>query len=171
VSYITHAHLAERPGAKELAEAATPAHLRATPPELMEAALTGADRSSWTADENARADEALARIDDAVKDAAAVIDGFLAKRGYLPLDPVPDMVTVWCRAITRYNLHQHRVSNEGTDPIVRDYRDAMKLLQLTADGKFSLGGNDPVQASPSAVDVRFDASPSVFSRNELKAFR
>ncbi|MEO1819914.1 phage protein Gp36 family protein, partial [Pseudomonas sp.] len=76
-----------------------------------------------------------------------------------------------CRAITRYNLHQHRVSNEGTDPIVRDYRDAMKLLQLTADGKFSLGGNDPVQASPSAIDVRFDADTNVFSRKELKAFR
>ena len=171
MSYITHAQLAERPGARELAEVATPAHLRMVPYELMEAALTGGDRSGWSADENQRADEALERIDDAVRDAAAVIDGFLARRGYLPLDPVPDMVTVWCRASVRYYLHQHRLSTETNDPIVRDYRDAMKFLQLTADGKFSLGADDPIQSNPNSVDVRFEATPNVFSRKELKAFR
>lgn len=171
MTYITHAQLAERPGARELAEVATPGHLRMVPYELMEAALTGGDRSSWTADENERADAALERIDDAARDAQAVIDGFLARRGYLPLNPVPDIVTVWCRAIVRYYLHQHRLSTESNDPIVRDYRDAMKLLQLTADGKFSLGADDPIQNDPNALDVRFEADPNVFSRDQLKAFR
>lgn len=171
MSYITHAQLAERPGARELAEVATPAHLRMVPYELMAAALTGSDRSAWTAEENERADAALERIDDAIKDAQAMIDGFLALRGYLPLDPVPGIVTAWCRAITRYKLHQHRLSTDDKDPIVRDYRDAMKLLQLTADGKFSLGANDPIQTDPNSIDVRFDADPNVFGRDQLKAFR
>ncbi|TBU75201.1 gp436 family protein [Phytopseudomonas daroniae] len=169
--YISHTELHERPGARELAEVATAQHERMVPYELMEAALTGADRSAWSDEENARADDALQRIDDARRDAGAVIDGYLAKRGYLPLDPVPGIVVAWCRAITRYFLHQHLISADDKSPIVRDYRDALKFLQLTAEGKFSLGADDPVQNDPNLVDVRFEASPNVFSRNQLRSFR
>ncbi|MCO1335471.1 DUF1320 domain-containing protein [Microbulbifer sp. OS29] len=140
--YISHAQLAERPGARELAEVASPAHEALVDYDLMQATLLGADRSTWSAAEIIVADNALVRIDDAISDAKSVIDGFLGRRGYLPLDPVPGIVTTWARAICRYLLHQDRVSGESDDPIVRDYRDALKLLQLTADGKFSLGLED-----------------------------
>jgi phage gp36-like protein len=143
MSYISHAQLAERPGARELAEVATATHEHIVAAELMEATLQGDDRSAWSADEIAVADDALQRIDDAVSDAQATIDGFLGKRGYLPLNPVPGIVTAWTRAIARYFLHKDRIrTDEKSDPIVRDYRDAMKLLQLTAEGKFSLGADD-----------------------------
>ena len=56
---------------------------------------------------------------------------------------MPGIVTAWTRAIARYFLHKDRIrTDEKSDPIVRDYRDAMKLLQLTAEGKFSLGAED-----------------------------
>lgn len=169
--YISNAELHERPGARELAEVATAEHERTVPYELMEAALTDADRGSWSAEENARADDALQRIDDARRDAEAVIDGYLSKRGYLPLNPVPGIVVAWCRAITRYFLHQNLIGADDKSPIVRDYRDTLKFLQLTADGKFSLGADDPVQGNPSALDVRFEASPNVFNRSQLRSFR
>ena len=89
MSYISHVQLAERPGARELAEVATATHEHIVAAELMEATLQGGDRSAWSADEIAVADDALQRIDDAVSDAQATIDGFLGKRGYLPLNPVP----------------------------------------------------------------------------------
>ncbi len=168
--YITHAQLAERPGARELAEVATAQHEALVPYELMQAALTGASRSAWTVDENARADEALLRIDEAVTNAGGVIDGFLARRGYLPLNPVPDIVVVWCRSIARYFLHQDRLSTEDKDPIVRDYKDTMKLLQLTADGKFFLGADD-MTLTDQSLDVQFESSPSVFNRSQLNSFR
>ncbi len=171
MSYITHAQLNERPGALELSQVATALHERAVPAELMEAALTGGDTSSWSADEIARAQDAIQRIDDAVADAVAVIDGYLAKRGYLPLDPVPPMVSVWCRAITRYYLHQNNSGTDDKDPIVRDYKDALRFLQLTADGKFSLGADDTVENSPNAVEIQIDSDPKVFGRDQLKAFR
>lgn len=142
--YITHAQLAERPGSKELAQVATPEQYRVVDTALMQATLLGADRAAWTEAEIAAADAALARINDATKDAGALIDGFLGKRGYLPLNPVPDIVTTWCRAISRYFLHQHRLNADDKDPITRDYKDALRLLQLTADGKFSLGIADNV---------------------------
>lgn len=169
--YVTHIELAERPGALELAQVASTEHQAIVEYELMDATLRAGDRSAWTVDEVAAADAALARIDDAVAEADALIDGFLARRGYpLPLDPVPGVVAGWSRSITRYFLHKARISDERSDPIARDYRDALKLLQLTADGKFSLGAADPVLAT-SGTDVQFSGDANVFSRDQLKAFR
>ena len=99
-----------------------------------------------------------------------MIDGYLAKRGYvLPLNPVPGLVVAWCRAITRYMLHKDRRALEATDRIARGYTDAQRLLQQTADGKFSLGAEDVV--ANDKLDARFECAPSVFSRRELGAFR
>ncbi|MFV0664350.1 phage protein Gp36 family protein [Denitromonas sp.] len=168
--YATHLDLAESPGARELAEIASPEHAPMVAYELMDAALRGADLSGWQADEVALAHQALARIDDAVRDAAALIDGYLAKRGYaLPLDPVPGLVTAWARALVRYMLHKDRRSLEDNDPIVRNWRDAVRLLQQTADGKFGLHAADAVAVNK--LDARLCGAPNVFGRDELRAFR
>jgi phage gp36-like protein len=172
MQYITAAALAERPGARELSQAATASHLRPVVWELMEATLRGGDRSTWTAEQQAEADDALRRIEDAAAQAESLVDGYLGKRGYsLPLSPVPELVTGWVRDIARYLLHKDRGGKEDSDPIVRAYRDALKFLQQIAEGKFSLGANDPVAASPSAIDVRFEADDNVFSREQLRVFR
>lgn len=168
--YISHTQLAERPGARELAQVATAEHEGQVSYELMEATLLGEDRSSWPPEEIAVADDALQRIDDAVKDASALIDGYLAKRGYpVPLNPVPDLLVTWARWITRYLLHQDRISDERSDPIVRDYRDALKFLQQVANGQFSLGANDPVAESAADLDVQFESDPPVFGRRNMRS--
>ncbi|MBZ8143413.1 hypothetical protein CLD22_26605, partial [Rubrivivax gelatinosus] len=144
MAYVTHLQLAERPGARELAQVASPDHAAVVADELMDATLRGGDRAAWSEDERAVADAALARIDQVVAQADSLIDGFLVKRGYpLPLNPVPLIVAAWATAIARYQLHKDRIGDEKTDPIARDYRDAMKLLQLTSTGQFSLGADDP----------------------------
>lgn len=145
MTYITHKQLHERPGARELAQIASDEHKPMVPYELMELSLLSQDRSTYTPEQIVFADEALARIDDAVADATGLIDGYLRKAGYaLPLSPVPRLVSVWCRAIGRYFLHQHRRSLESDDTIVRDYKDALKLLQQVANGDLSLGIDDEV---------------------------
>lgn len=166
--YITLAQLAEQPGVKELAEVATPAHLRLVDYDLMHATLTGADRSAWTPDETAVADLAIARINSAITEAVAEIDGFLSPRGYLPLQSVPDIVSSWCRAITRYKLHQNRLNADDKDPITRAYTDAMKLLKLTAEGKFSLGVEDKVITQGAGMP-EFVSGQSIF-RDAMKDF-
>lgn len=172
MQYITAAQLAERPGARELSQVATRADLRPVAWELMEATLRGGDRSTWTSDDIAVADDALGRIDDAVMQAESLIDGYLARRGYaLPLNPVPELVTGWVRDIARYLLHKDRSGKEDSDPIVRAYRDAMKFLELIAAGKFSLGAQDAIVNDPGSVDVRFESSPNVFNRDQLGSFR
>ena len=87
----------------------------------------------------------------------------------LPLSPVPGLVAAWCRAIARYMLHKDRRALEATDRIARGYTDAQRLLQQTADGKFSLGAEDVV--ANDKLDARFECAPSVFSRRQLGAYR
>lgn len=141
--YITTAQLADRPGATELAQVASPERSAIVDATLMDAVLRGTDTSAYLPADVAVANEALATINDAIDAADGLIEGFLAKRGYaLPLSPVPPVVVVWARALTRYTLHKDRITDPKTDPIGRDYQDALKLLQLTANGQFSLGITD-----------------------------
>lgn len=172
MQYITALELAERPGARELAEVATSEYKRVVDSELMDATLRGADRSAWSDEDIETADEAASRIEEAVSEAESLINGRLAVRGYpLPLSPVPKLVTGWTRDITRYLLHKDRISDARTDPIARAYNDAMKMLQLVTEGKFSLGAEDPIKANPQSLDVEFSSDTQVFSRRELRNFR
>ena len=171
MQYITPDDLAERPGARELAQVATKEGARQVATELMEATLRGGDRSTWPTDQVAVADDALQRIQDAVTEAESIIDGSLAKRSYpLPLSPVPRLVTGWTRDIARYLLHKDRGGKEDTDPVVRNYRDALKFLAMIVKGEFSLGAEDPITSNPNQLDVRFESSPSVFDRTSRRAF-
>lgn len=147
--YCTPLQLADAKLARELAQVATPERDAIVADALMEATLRGEDRSSFDAPDIAVADAALAHIEKALADADAVIDGYLRVRRpapyVVPLDPVPEIVSVWARWIARYLLHKDRVStSEAQDPVVRDYKEALKFLQLVAEGKFSLGADDPL---------------------------
>lgn len=168
--YITHADLADSPGALELSEVASDEHRPPVPAELLDALLRGGDVSAWLTDDVAAAQRAVVRIDTAVRDAGSLIDGYLAKRGYaLPLNPVHPLVSAWARGIARYLLHKNRTALESKDPIARGYNDAVRLLQQTADGKFSLGAQDAV--ANDQTDARFEHAPKVFGRDQLRGFR
>lgn len=162
--YITPAQMADRPGARELAQVATPERLPIVADALFDAVLRGADTTGFDPQDVANAGEALAVVEQAIGDAGALIDGYLAQRYPVPLAPVPGVVTTWARAIARYMLHKDRRTVEADDPVLRDYRDALKLLQLTADGKFSLGAEDPVLLDPADTAVSFAGGSKVFGR-------
>ena len=130
--YITHADLADSPGALELSEVASDEHRRPVPAELLDAVLRAADVSAWGMDDVQAAQRAAARIDTAVRDACSLIDGYLAKRGYaLPLSPVNPLVSAWCRAIARYLLHKNRTAMESKDPIARHHAPTSGLTGLS----------------------------------------
>ena len=60
--YITHADLADSPGALELSEVASDEHRRPVPAELLDAVLRAADVSAWGTDDVQAAQRAAARI-------------------------------------------------------------------------------------------------------------
>ena len=181
--YATFAMLADAPGARELAEVATPEHEQVCDADKLDHLLRG---GTWnTADVTQardwnRAEDALRVIFTAVTSADALIDGYLGKKGYrLPLDPCPSLVSMWAVGIVRYLLHKDRRTLDDRDPICRNYRDALRLLQQTADGHFSLGVGDWVQIhktdaqladSVQIAPCRQDAGRT-FGRQQLGFFR
>ena len=172
--YCTTAHLADTKLTHELAEIATPERYPIVADDLMEATLRGESRSAFAPADVAIADEALAVITRALLDADGLIDGYLVMRKptpyAVPLNPVPGIVATWAGWIARYLLHKDRVSTEErTDPIVRNYKDALKFLALVRDGQFSLGAEDPLPAS-SAGAPEFCAPERQFTMNALKDY-
>lgn len=172
--YGTPAQLADAKLTRELAQVATPERFPIVGDALMEATLRGEDRSAFAPADVAIADDALAIIVGRLQEASALIDGYLVMRKptpyTVPLSPVPGIVATWTRWIARYLLHKDRVNTEErTDPVVRDYREALKFLELVRDGKFSLGENDPLPP-PSAGGVEFDAPPREFTMDTLRDF-
>lgn len=181
--YATFAMLADAPGARELAEVATPEHEQVCDADKLDHLLRGGDWSTGSVEqarEWARAEDAQRTIASAQEAADAIIDGYLGKKGYrLPLDPCPPLVGQWARSIVRYLLHKDRRTLDDRDPICRNYRDALKLLQQTADGHFALSGSDAVQIHKTDAQLvegiqiapcRQDAGRT-FGRRQLRFFR
>lgn len=165
--YVTLPQLAEIPGALELAQVATDQHAAAVvDATLMELTLRDGDRSTWDPEDVAAADRAAARILQAIEEAGSVIDGYLARRYALPLATTPGILVTWARAIVRYKLHSDRITDDRTDPVARDYRDAIRFLELVAAGKFSLGVEDPTTGANSSEFV-LNPGHKVFGREHM----
>lgn len=154
--YCTTTHLADARLTRELAQVATPERMPIPADAVMDAVLRGGDTSAMDPAVVAVAQDALVVIDTALGDADQVIDGYLRMRKptpyTVPLNPVPGIVSVWARWIARYLLHKDRINTEErTDPIVRDYKQAIAFLEQVRDGKFSLGGDDPLPPASSGA--------------------
>lgn len=177
--WLTLADMAWRPGAREIAEVASSSHQPIVDAALLEATLRGQARDAWEQAQQDSADEAAARVREAIIQAEATICGYLAQRGYILPLPLPEgsaarpLLRGWARAIARYLLHIDRVALEDRDPIVRDWREALRMLELIASGRLSLGGDDALLRGQgaSASDVRFQSVPSVFGREQLAYMR
>lgn len=169
--YVTAAQLADRPGALEIAQVATPDRDAIVDAALMDATLRGTDRSAWQPADTAVADLALANVQSAIDDADSLVDGYLARRYSLPLAGNFPILTVQARAIARYNLHKNRQGLDQNDPVVRDYNNAIKFLTSVASGLLSLGANDPaVLDSGANGEVQVQTSPTVFGRDQRGAW-
>ena len=117
---------------------------------------------------------ALVVVNNALEAGAQVIDGYLVLRKptpyTVPLSPVPGIVVTWNRWIARYLLHKDRVNTEErTDPVVRDYQEALKFLGLLRDGKFALGADDPLPA-PSSGAAQSCGAERQFTMDTLADF-
>lgn len=172
--YCTGTQLADAKLVRELAQVATPERYPIVADDLMEATLRGTVRTAFAPADIAVADIAMAVITTRVQEATSLIDGYLVMRkptAYaVPLDPVPGIVATWTRWIARYLLHKDRVNTEErTDPVVRDYKDALKFLEQIRDGKFSLGAGDPLPP-PSAGTVEWVAPAREFTMDSLRDF-
>jgi phage gp36-like protein len=97
----------------------------------------------------------------ALDDATAEIDGYLAGRYPLPLAAVPPLLDRFCRMIARKNLYNDAPpSASGTEQWRREYEDATGLLALIGKGRMELPGQ--AQAVRSGT-VLLGGDPQTFS--------
>jgi phage gp36-like protein len=170
--YITLDQLADLPGATELAQVASAQHEAIVDAALMEATLRGTDRSAWTSDEIAVADDAANRITEVIVEVDALIDGYVARRLPVVPVPVPTVLVTVARAIVRYELNKHLISDASTNPVARDYQDKLKLLAAIRDGSVTIGATDPlVDTTETASEIQISGDERVFSRCQTRGFR
>lgn len=112
--------------------------------------------------------------EEAVADADAEIDGYLAKRYDVPMSPAPRILNKISKDIAAYNL----MSRIGIDEQDRDktylnrYNAVIKFLEGVAKGTISIGAGDAgdTQAQAAQKGFRIDHSERLFSRESMKGW-
>ncbi len=121
-------------------------------------------------DSDGVADEIVdAKLQEALDDAHAEIDSYIAKKVALPLAEPKRMLIVVCRDIARYRLH----ANVGriTETVEKLYDGAQAYLKNVADGKVSIGdetSGDEITTSPGPV--LSEGPERTMTRDTLKGF-
>lgn len=114
----------------------------------------------------------IARLcEDAIEDACAEIDGYLAKRYSVPFSRTPQVISKFAKDIAVYNL----VSRTGIDESEREktflnrYNAAIKFLLDVAKGIISIGAEEK-GSSEVANGFRMKSSGRVFSRDSMRGW-
>ena len=108
-------------------------------------------------------------LERAVEDAAAEIDGYLARRYPVPLVRVPKIIAKYANDIAVYNLVSRiGVGTEADreNNYLERYRHAIKFLQAIAAGTVSLGLETP--SAQAATGFQMTSPPRLFSRDSLQ---
>lgn len=109
------------------------------------------------------------RVTQAITDAEAEIDGYVATRYAVPIAaPVPALIKKLAIDITVYNLWRRR--QKIPDMIRTAYEDAVKKLEAIAKGTITLGV-DPAPAESTKSSAGETSGPErVFDRDKLGSF-
>lgn len=108
---------------------------------------------------------------DAISDACAEIDGYLAKRYRVPFLRPPQVINKFAKDIAVYNL----VSRTGIDEGEREktylnrYNAAIKFLLEVAKGTISLGVEEN-SSTGAANGFNMKSSDRIFSRGSMKGW-
>lgn len=101
-------------------------------------------------------------IDDGVRQAQELVDGYLRGRYHLPLDPVPTMLRDAVVYLARHWLYQRRPEGALPDAVKDSRKDTLKLLENIRDGVVTLG-LPTGHAAPEPGEIRVRARPQQFS--------
>ena len=96
-------------------------------------------------------------VEQALLDASAEIDGYIARRYPLPLTDAQPVLLPLCCAIAMYRLHGNRLTEAVRDA----YRDAVRRLESIASGVLSLAV-PTVQTPEKLVFVSENSRTGVF---------
>lgn len=102
------------------------------------------------------------KLDRALTDASALIEGYLSARYALPLSAIPRLLTQHCCAIAFYYLNDERATEQTT----QRYKDALRWLNEVKNGDLQLGVDED-NLAPEGIDLpQMVADTPVFSRKQ-----
>ena len=101
-------------------------------------------------------------LEQALNDASAEIDGYLAGRYPLPLAHVPTILNRLCCDIARYSLS----TEHAPEPVEKRYQAALRFLTSVGKGELQLGLSDDGEAAPSSNFAEMQSDGRVFSRSD-----
>lgn len=158
--------LLARYNAEEIAQRADASLPSLVDGELLRLAATDGDLSRYTAEEQAAAAAALAKVDRALQDAEQTINTYLGGRYQLPLSHAPEVLERIACQIARFVLYD----DGATEQIKTLYQDAIKFLDSVATGKVQLGVTALGTSAAPAGGAEMVSGDLVFSRDRSKGF-
>lgn len=111
-------------------------------------------------------------VEQAIADADAEIDGYLAKRYKVPFGKTPQVINKFAKDIALYNM----VSRKGVDENDREktyltrYNAAIAFLIKVAEGKISIGVSENNTEDAARIGFSMSNSPRLFSRGNMKGW-
>lgn len=109
----------------------------------------------------------LDKINSAIADADAEIDGYAQAQYDVPFNPVPEMIRKISVDIAIYNLFSIKGFNEEKEQnIIMRYKAAIRFLENLAKGVVGFAKAD----APPPVATTIVSQPQVFNRDKLKGF-
>lgn len=100
-------------------------------------------------------------VEDGVRQAEELVDGYLRGRYDLPLDPTPTVLRDAVVYLARHWLYQRRPEGAIPDAVKDSRKDTIKLLESIRDGVVTLGMPSG-QAAPEPGEIRVRSRPQQF---------
>lgn len=130
-------------------------------PELTLIQLSNDDPTAELPDESV--------IEDGVRQAEELVDGYLRGRYDLPLDPVPSVLRDAVVYLARHWLYQRRPEGALPEAVKDSRKDTLKLLESIRDGVVTLG-MPTGEATPEPGKIRARARRQQFGDDLLERY-
>lgn len=108
-------------------------------------------------------------VEESIRQAEELVDGYLRGRYTLPLDPVPTVLRDAVVYLARHWLYQRRPEGAVPDAVKDSRKDTVKLLETIRDGLVTLGMPDGATA-PEPGEIRVRSRQPTFSRDRWKEY-
>lgn len=108
-------------------------------------------------------------IEDGVRQAEELVDGYLRGRYDLPLDPVPSVLRDAVVYLARHWLYQRRPEGALPEAVKDSRKDTLKLLESIRDGVVTLG-MPTGEAAPEPGKIRARARRQQFGDGFLERY-
>lgn len=105
----------------------------------------------------------MGKVEEALRAAGELVDGYLRGRYELPLATVPTLLRDVVRSIARFKLYERRPESDMPETVMETYKAAVKTLEQIRNGRITLGVAATAEALPERGEHRISAPKTFFS--------